>query len=426
MDKNNLYFWLNEISDDDANIGNAPIANQPPGNAPGMGQEMPMQQDPNQHQEPAPEEDVEKDPQDVELPDEERENQDFEQWKHDFLQLAIKADTEEMIDAIGVVRDREGLEPSQRRFIEDNLNILLYRRDATIEKVSKQIRKLIKEDLDRTNPGTTIAQHIMSQIEAEPVLGQILIKLTGTWGWKGDLHRKWLGALLGAVQVGGGSKREDLVYNDVDYNINVSTRFFTEFGEINVGKWSLLSTDPQKYLQPPELRRLQEGSPEEKQVLRRRIIMESIAAKFKTRAFVINVAGQDGTIYTIGWDLGNCLTDAYKEGKLVVRGKENAEHEAMIGDNGEILPVIDYSIYFIQETGEVDDDGRPETEEVPFMERRDDILYLKADLDTIRNAASGMSGIFFRELPYNGNPSDILKLQRCLPNLPAILDQQCL
>lgn len=424
--RNNWWFF----EADAGNPGDEPTAGQTPNAAPGMGQNMPMQAPPDQQQEPGQQrtadDDVTQDPQEPEMSDEQKNDQDFEQWKHEFLQLAIKADTEEMIDAIGAIRDREGLEPSQRKFVEDNLNILLYRRDGTIENVSKQIRKLIKEDLDRTNPGTTIMQHIMSQIEAEPVLGQTLLKLTGTFGWKGELHRKWLAALLGAVQVGGGSKREDLIYNDVDYNINISTRFYTEFGEINIGKWSLLSTDPQKYLQPPELQRLQEGSPEEKQVLRRRVIMESIAAKFKTRAFLINVAGQDGTIYSIGWDLGNCLIDAYKEGKLVVRGKENTDKEAMIGDDGAILPVIDYSIYYVQETGEVDDDGRPESEEVPFMERRDDVLYLKADLDTIRNGSSGMSGIFFKEVPYNGNPSDILKLQRCLPNLPAILDQQCL
>jgi hypothetical protein len=379
---------------------------------------------PEPPQQAEPEDDVENDPKQIMKPEEGR-DMDFEQWRHQFFELAVKDDTEEMVSAIEVVRDRQGLEAAQRKFVEDNLNILLYRRDSDVTKIMKQIRKLVKEDLDKTNPGTTLVQHLTATLDTVPLMYNTLLKLSGTFGWKGDLHRKWLAALLGAIQVGGGGNREDLVYSEKEYNINISTRFYTQFGEINLGKWSLLADDPQRYLKEAELSRLQEGSPEEKQVLRRRIVMESIAEKFKTRAFIIHIAEQQGTIFSIGWDLGNSLIDAYTDGKLVVRGKENDDKEAMINDEGEIIPVIDYKILYVKESGDVDDDGRPETEEVSFIERRDSILYLTADLEVIRNASAGMSGIFFKEQPYNGNPSEILTLQRCLPNLSEIIQRQC-
>jgi len=116
--------------------------------------------------------------------------------------------------------------------------------------------------------------------------------------------------------------------------------------------------------------------------------------------------------------------DAYKEGKIVVRGQENESKEISIGDDGEILPIIDYSLLFVKETGEVDDNGRPETEEVPFIQRRDSTLYLVADLDTLKMAAAGLSGIFFNSVPYGGNPSDIQQLQRSLPGLYDIIAKQ--
>ncbi len=177
-------------------------------------------------------------------------------------------------------------------------------------------------------------------------------------------------------------------------------------------------------MKPDERESLSEGSPEEKQVLRRKIIIKSVAETYRKRAFLIHVVTADGTTYMIGWDLGNSLMDAYKEGKIVVRGQENEAKEVLIGDDGEIIPVIDYSILFVKETGEVDDSGRPETEEVPFIQRRDSTLYLTADLDTLKIASAGMSGIFFNSVPYGGNPSDIKQLQKAVPGLYEILSKQ--
>ncbi len=96
--------------------------------------------------------------------------QDFEQWRHDFFELAIKCDNEEMVNAINSVKERPGLEAAQKRFVEDNFNIFMYRRDATVAKASKEIRNLVKQELDRTNPGTTIMQHICATLDANPLL----------------------------------------------------------------------------------------------------------------------------------------------------------------------------------------------------------------------------------------------------------------
>ncbi len=423
MTNNNIYFWLE---------AEQPAAPQAPTSDPlsaGQAGQIPPQEPPQQ---PAPgddpsagaqpdPDDVTQDPQSMEEP--KAEEQSFEEWKHNFLEMAIKADNEELVYMLNAVRDRE-LEVSQRRFVEDNIQVFMFRRDANVLKASKEFRNLLKQDLDRTNPGTTVMQHLTQVLDANPLLYQGLIKLSGTFAWKADLHRKWIAAFLGAVQVGGGATNKDIQICEKEFDINLSTRFATQFGEINIGKWSLIESDPKEYLKPDEQESLQEGSPEEKQVLRRKIIVKSIGETYRKRAFCVHVVSTDGTVYSLGWDLGNSILEAYKAGKVVVRGRENEDKEIMIGDDGEIIPVIDYSILFVRETGEVDDNGRPETEEVPFIERRDSTLYLVADMEVLKMASSGMSGMFFHQVPYGGNPAEILQLQRSIPGLYELISKQ--
>lgn len=423
MPVNNL--WYNWLEAEEPNAGQAPQVDpnaQVVPAAQGQGGPSGPPQQPQQQQ---PEDNVEDDPQDPDQDEEDTAEKDFEQWKHDFCELSIKGNVEEMLSAISQVNERTGLEPSQRRFIGDNMQILLYRQDANVLNGTKQIRNLIKEDLDRTNPGTTLMQHLMSVVEKDLLLAQPLVKITGFLGQKGEIHRKWVGALLGAIQVGGGGNRQDLIYFDKDYSINISTRFATQFGEVNLGKWNLKADDPSRYLTDPEMDRLSDGSPEEKQTLRRRIMLESIGEKFKERAYLIHIVHPDGTIHSLGWDLGDSLLSAYKDGKIVVRGKQNSEKDAMISDTGDIVTLIDLDILFVQETGETDENGKPEMTEIPFLEQRNCTLYLVADLDTLQTASSSLSGMFFHETPWNGNPAEVLSLSQCSPSLPEILGRKC-
>jgi hypothetical protein len=247
----------------------------------------------------------------------------------------------------------------------------------------------------------------------------------GLRGMKGECHRGFIAALLGAIQVGSGAFNEDLIFNEKDYAIRISTRFNSRFGDVHLGEWSLKTDDPERYLKPPELKRLEEGSPEERDVLRRRVVMESIAEAFKTRAFIINVVGTDGTIYTFGWDIASSLRSAYHEGKLVIRARDDSSTEAMIDGDGAIIPFVDIKIMYVQNTGEMDENGKPIKQEVEFLSRRYGQLFLTAQLSTVKEASSAFQGIIFKEMPWDGNPSDILTLTRCIPSLPELILRQC-
>ena len=365
----------------------------------------------------------EAEPESPDMP-EEKEEEDFETWKINFFKDLVKGDSSLLLADIQRIRDLD-LDAYPRKFVEDNLQIVFLRQNSNIEKANKEIKKLIRQELDRNNPSVSVVNHVFNVLQTMPELNNVFIKLKGTLGMKSDLHRKYVAALLGAAQVGSGSNSEDIIYNERAYSIRISTRFNEKWGMMEIGKWSLREDDPEKFLADAEMKRLEDGSPEEKDVLRRRVIMEAIADTFNQRSFVTNVVGSDGTIYFLGMDLNSSLMSAYSDGKLSVRTTQSDNGEAMIDDDGDLIPCVDLKIKYLYDTGEVDENGLPKKGESDFIERIDGTLFLTAQLDTIKQAAASFPGIVIKEIPFNGNPSDLRVIQRCVPSAQEILLRTC-
>lgn len=427
--KINQMLWLAEQGPNDFAAAADPTAGGIPMSQPGtpqdpMGQN-PMGQAPTDMavEDQPTEDDISNDPQYPDMP-EEQEEDDFEIWKIKYVKESIKGDPNSLTQKILNVRERE-LEPAQRKFVEDNLDICFLRQNANVLQISNEIRKKIKSDFDRSNPASTLVRHITTVLEQSPLLNEVFIKLLGLGGSKSDQHRKFIAALTGSVQVGSGGQNEDLVFEEQDYSVRTSTRFNARWGDVNIGRWYLRDDDAERYLKNAEMDRLEGGSPEEKDVLRRRVVIESIAEAYRERAFIINVVGQDGTVSHLGWDLGTSLKSAFIDGKLVVRTNENDTKEAFIDEEGSIISIPNMSIYYVKESDQIDKFGKPEIEEIEFISHRDGVLYLVAQLDLIKEATSALQGFTYKETLWQGNPSDLLKIMRCVPSSPEILLRQC-
>lgn len=424
--RHNLDFWL---EDQDPQVTNqaavqgadqegqdaAPPADQSPADDEAQAQDQVGQQP----------EDVSEDPESPDMPEERGEEKDFEVWKSNYFKESIKGDAPKLMELLSPLRNREGLEPYQRKFVDDNWNVQLIRQNANAAEASKQIRKSIREQLDRSNPATSVVNHLFNTLQTVPALNETFIRMMGYTGNKGELHRKFLAALTSSVQVSSSPDKENIIFNDKEYSIKISTRLNSEWGEVALGCWSLREDDAERYLSEPELKRMSEGSPQERDVLRRRVVIESIAKHFDEQAFVVNVVSDDGTIYYLGWDVSNALRGAYADGKVVVKTVKSENSEAMISDDGQIVPMVDLKIYFVKETDEQDEYGNPKSEEIEFMEKRNGTLFLTAGLVTVREAAGAMQGTEFKEMPYQGNPSDLKALKRCVYSAHDMLMRQC-
>lgn len=383
------------------------------------------QQDPQGPPPPEEQEDVTQDPLHPDMGDDVNDDsEDFQTWKSNYFKESIKGNANVLIDLLNQVRDRD-LKSDDRRFVENNLQIQYLRLMSNVQAASKEIRRDVNDQLDQNNPGTSIVTFVVSALEKQTLLSENFIKLSGYGGMKGDIHRKYIASLLGAVQVGSGANNPDIVLEDNEYSVQLSTRMNNSFGMIDIGRWALHEGDVHRYLEEPEQKKLQQGSPEEREVLRRRVIMESIANYFQKRAFFITVLGQDGTVYHIGWDIETCMRAAYLEGKLVVRTKISRESEAMIDSKGSIIPFMDIDIKYAKDTGELDEDGKPQMKEVPFMARENGMLYLVCGLDVLKDATQNLQGLLVKSIPYTGNPTDVMRISRCTYNVSELLNRTC-
>jgi len=370
-----------------------------------------------------PQDDIENDPEHPDMP-EQKETRDFESWRGEFIQMSLKMNAKEMLDSIRPWKDKcNDLEPSQAKFVNDNYTIFNYLQDPQIEQGMKEVRNLIRQQVDRTYPGTVIMQHLTTVIDKHEPLQQILIKLFAAYGLKIELHRKFLAALLFAVQTGGGNRRMDLVYAERKLTVNIDTRFATDFGEINIGRWALKTSDPDEILSDTEMDQLKDGSPDMRAALRRRVILESFAKQFMKRSLLIHINHPEGGTHAIGWDLGESLQAGYHDGRVMVRSRQSDTKNAMISESGDVVPLLDTDFMYVQETGETDDSGNPEAVEVPFISVRDNTAYLVADKKTLENAGAVLNGLFMKEIPFNGNPSDLKGIRDSLPNLKGMLNK---
>ncbi len=349
---------------------------------------------------------------------------DFSSWKNKFFKESIKNDVATLTQMIMQIRDGE-LSSYQKKFIEDNLQVCFLRQNSNINKASGEMRKKIRDDLDMANPSVSLVNHFASTLSTMPELINTFMRISGYYSNKADLHRKYIASLIGAIQVGSGAQQEDIVYNEKTYSIRISTRFNSKFGSIDMGRWALQQDDPQKYLSDPELEKLDSGAPEEKRVLRHRIIIESVATSFEKRVFIVNVLADNGTLYFVGIDLSNVLRSGYDNGVLIVSTFQNDASEALFNSDGELETLQDIKIQYQKETGEMDENGNPLKDKTEFLVKRDGVLFINASLETLQDAAGNVNGLSVKELPFNGNPSDIQNLVRCVASAPELILRNC-
>jgi len=353
-----------------------------------------------------------------------RDASDFGTWRNKFFRESVKNDVNTLIQLINEIRDAE-LSTYQRKFVEDNLQICFLRQNSNISKASAEMRKKIRDDLDTANPSVSVVNHFISVFSTMPELVNTMIKISGLYSNKADLHRKYLASLMGAIQVGSGGQQEDIVYNEKTFSMKISTRYNSRFGSVDLGRWTLQQDDPQKYLSDAEIEKLDSGAPEERKVLRHRVLLESIASFFQKRLYIVNVLSDNGTVYFCGLDMSNLLRSGYENGSFMVISYQNDASESIFDTNGDMVTLMDVKIMYQKDTGDVDENGSPLKERSEFITKKDGMLFLNASLDTLKDASNLVNGLVVKELPYNGNPSDLIKLVRCVPSSPEIILRNC-
>lgn len=344
----------------------------------------------------------------------------FDDWKRKFEDSSKRGDPIEMQELLEPLRDRQ-LDPRQYKYVEDNHEIVILRQNGMISEASRMIRRMLKENLDQNLPATSLVRNLAVVLDQQPRLNECFIKILGAGAAKQDLHRKFLAGLIGAVQVGSGGDDEDLVYQTQSYNVQISTRFNMEWGHVILGFWNLNQKDPERFLKENELKRMQSGSPEERNILRKRLVVESIAEKYRYRSFFVTTVNERATIYHVGMDLGNLIISGFLSGRLSVEFDERDNREIYIDAAGKSFQIPDININYVRDVN-----SQPAfnaRESLPFFVQSSGMIKLVADEKLLIEAMSTLEGLVFKEVPWTGNPNELTGLLRSHPSVNEIISR---
>ncbi len=280
--------------------------------------------------------------------------------------------------------------------------------------------------------GTELYSIISSEIEPYKTITDCLTKLPGFYSMKSDLFRKSIAAIANGVQIGSGGTLEDLFIPLAEdgVGIKVCTRCYTDFGNIQIGKWALQFNDPENFLSDAELKKLNDtGSPEEKEVLRKRVIVESIAESFKDKVYLCMIIDPNmGERHEIGFNFAELIRDGWKNGYISIEFKASVgQGDAGVKTDGELIDLQKIQINYVKESPDkLDEEGKPVKEYVEFMDVKNGFLYVTIMGDEFTNFANdAQAGLFYSSKPFDSGPEELLKIQRCVPDIKEILLRKC-
>lgn len=280
--------------------------------------------------------------------------------------------------------------------------------------------------------GTELYSIISEKIEQSSTIVELLLKLPSFYSMKSDLFRKTIAALTNGVQIGSGGTLED-IFIPIEENgvgIKICTRCYTSFSNIQIGKWAIQYNDPENFLSDSELEKLNNsGSPEEKEVLRKRVIIESISNHFKDRVFVILIVNpNNGRRHELGFNFAELLRDGWKNGYLSVHFRPSiGRGEAGVQVDGELIDLQEIQIDYLKtNSDELDEDGKPTVENIELMKVHNGYLYLTILEEHFYNFSNdAQQGLFYSMKEFDQDQEQLITIQRCIPDIKEILLRKC-
>ena len=335
---------------------------------------------------------------------------DFDSFRDEYIDATVNEKPDALLEKLDQLRGIVDLGPKERKFLNDNIHILLLMREQEIYDASRK--------LHRVELALDLVSQLSETLDKTAILNEVPIKLPSFFGMKADLYRKFVAALCGGVQIGSGATVEDIVISPTKGQRHlISTRFYTDFGSIEIIPWTLSPGDPELFLKDIERERLQNGSPEEKNVLLKRVILASISKLIKGRVFLICLLNPStGKRTDIGLQLDQFLLEGYSKGAIQI---EIAKDEEKVGvlQRGGTTPLGRIQFVF-----KGDD---PASKPSVLMEVQDGVLCLVADGDVIEDSINMIGNGVLNKSEFEGSDEDLDKTQRCVPTIQEMILKRC-
>ena len=370
----------------------------------------------------------------------------------EYLNLLFRNKSEQYAAHLAKMRELDPslLTPSRRRFIDDNLSVASMLLEASVADFSRKFKTKIKA----AGSFSEAWDDVGSILESNRDLGEAFFKLGRLGAARADAARKLIAALASGAQIGSGGDGPDIIIPTEKNGKGVwlGIKAGVNWSNIEIARWQLSADDPGRYLDEVEAQRLENGSPEERAVIRKRLVVESVSAALSDYEVLIIVANPDGTWEELCFTPSTFIKDAFQQGTVTVIEIQDDGSGSSFTSDGKIASCVRFGFVFVEtqpapfsspveylatEQAEPEppstDEPEPTPEAAPeepqpigtFIEQRGDRLVLSLPPGGAARLAEAAS-MFYASRTWTA-PDDVSKLRAyyCVPDARDVLFKRC-
>jgi hypothetical protein len=235
----------------------------------------------------------------------------------EYLDLLRKSGSDHKVLEEALLAMRDGAEGSAHRtFVEMNLSAISLLEETVVVDAQKKIRRGKNAD---SSPHD-VFESMEEELSGVKELSEAVQRISALGASRGSAWRQLVAALCGGAIVPGptggevhvpvGGKKQKAV-------VVMRPQAYLGWGAVDLGGVTMTSESPDEYLGGEERVKLSNGSPEERRVLRGRMVIEAIADQLGGGTFTILVVSQAGSWTTAYFD-GDLFREAYESGTITV------------------------------------------------------------------------------------------------------------
>lgn len=240
----------------------------------------------------------------------------------EYMKLVAKPATtkDELVAFLESIPDDMLTGPAQQQFVEANLSSLSLLDETIVDEIRRKMRKA--SDVE------SLFTEIETFLSSYPEMGEAMMRLSSAGPDKPNLLRQLLAATCAGVVIPGNSGGEVHLPRKGE-PIVLRPACVLDWGYVDLGPVKIVSTSPEEYLSKGELRRLDNGSPDEKRILRSRVFVESLADQLGgVYHLVLSISAAKSKWELAGFQ-SDVFRDAYDDGTITVL-------EATVGPDGSL------------------------------------------------------------------------------------------
>lgn len=302
--------------------------------------------------------------------------------------------------------------PAFRTFIAANLSAITLLDESVVVEAQKKIRRGKAADKTAEELVAAMEQELTERKE----LAEAVQRISALGSNRGNSWRQLVAALCGGavvpgpiggeVQVPIGSKKRGEI-------LILRPQAYLGWGAVDLGKVGLTSESPTEYLGGEEQTKLGSGAPEERRVLRNRMVIEAIADQLGGGVYALLVVEQSGSWHTAYFD-SEMFREAYEQGTITVIEPYPQPGGVLAFDaDGNIVNTAAWGLSLIDKNSGVVDPatGEKKFDAVQVAESKGERLVYTGDGEQLAELGSSVY-----DHSWTGEPKDLESIRRSVPS----------